>query len=128
MLQCEYTHPKKLCEECTTELVMVAKFREKCDMSAVALEQLRKQMIKIDKSSGEGISTTLVNAELNDETFYENVEYSEENVEYVIYDTTADLIEESNNHDKSQDSIRSDDEEDQVTYDSSDLNEIEVQK
>lgn len=107
---------------------MVAKFREKCDMSAVALEQLRKQMIKIDKSSGEGISTTLVNAELNDETFYENVEYSEENVEYVIYDTTADLIEESNNHDKSQDSIRSDDEEDQVTYDSSDLNEIEVQK
>lgn len=121
LLQCDNTHPKKLCEECTTELVMVAKFREKCDMSAVALDQLRKQINKIDKSTEE----TVVN-EHNDETFYENVEYSEENVEYVIYDTTADLIEETNDHDKSQHLIRSDGEEDQATYDSSDLNEIEV--
>lgn len=104
---------------------MVAKFREKCDMSAVALDQLRKQINKIDKSKEE-TTTTVVNAEHNDETFYENVEYSEENVEYVIYDTTAELIEETNDHDKSQHLIRSDGEEDQATYDSSDLNEIEV--
>lgn len=119
----EDSHPKKLCDDCTTELVMVAKFREKCDISAAALDQLKRQMNKEHKSE-EIVST---DAETNHDAFYESLEYTEENVEYVIYDTTADLIEETDIQDKSQSGLDSDEvdiiEEDQIPCE---MNQIEV--
>lgn len=121
------SHPNKLCDDCTTELVMVAKFREKCDMSAAALDQLKRQINRKNKSE-EISSTSHTDTDTNNDEFYENLEYTEENVEYVIYDTTADLIEETDVQDRSQDTVQSDEvemdvEEDQTTYE---LNQIEV--
>lgn len=107
-------NPRKLCENCTAELVMVAEFREKCAMSAVALDQLRRQMNRINKV--EEFEEVHVQADLendkelepNSEPLYENIEYSEENVEYVIYDTSADLIEETDSSEKPEDTVQSD--------------------
>lgn len=104
--------PKQLCDQCTTDLVMVAKFREKCGMSEIALEQLKSQAIKrneVDQSE-----TNTVNAkdseQNNDDQFFENVEYAEENVEYIIYD--SDFIEESDVNGKPSDELQSSEEND----------------
>lgn len=101
-------NPEKLCEDCTTELVMVAKFREKCNMSSVALEQLKRQINKDvsiyeDSRFQETINSSEHSSNANGEAFYENVEYAEDNVEYVIYDTSSELIEDIEITEKSQD-------------------------
>lgn len=77
---------------------MVAKFHEKCEMSAAALEQIKRQINRKNKSD-EIATIYQTEADSNTETFYENVEFTEDNVEYVIYD--ADLIEETDDQDKS---------------------------
>lgn len=64
---------KRICELCTTELIMVAKFREKCEISANTLDRIRRQVT----------SMTI------------EPENSGENIEYVIYDTNADFIDET---------------------------------
>lgn len=103
-------HPKKLCEDCTTELVMVAKFREKCEMSSIALEQLKKQVNRMDTNEPFvrfKIDTVVENTNTSEtglnsgEQLFESVEYAEENVEYIIYD--EDYIDENDVHDKLQD-------------------------
>lgn len=101
--------PNKLCEDCFTELVMFAKFREKCGMSAAALDQLRRQITKLEQngkihmeiSHFGGIKECEQNS--NSVTFYENIEYAEENVEYVIYDANADVIDVTDANEKTQD-------------------------
>lgn len=131
-------HPKKLCEDCTTELVMVAKFREKCEMSTVALEQLKKQVNRMDKNEPfvrfkidtvvENTNTT--ETELNSgEQLFESVEYAEENVEYIIYD--EDYIDENDVHDKLQDDSQTnenmqieDDDEESLNCDQINENEV----
>lgn len=108
------TNPTKLCEDCTTELVMVAKFREKCAMSADALDELKRQMSRINKV--DDLEEIHVQTDMEDDKdiqpnsdqFYENIEYSEENVEFVIYDTSADLIEETDISEKPEDTVQSD--------------------
>lgn len=75
---------------------MVAKFVEKCNMSSVALEQLKRQINKDeniydDNRFEETINNSQHNNITNGDTFYENVEYAEDNVEYVIYDTSSDI-------------------------------------
>lgn len=100
--------PKKLCDDCTTELVMVAKFHEKCEMSAAALDQIRRQIDRQSKSKDNLSTYQHTETDSNADTFYEHLEYTEDNVEYVIYDASADLIEENDDQDKSQDQIQSD--------------------
>lgn len=92
----------KLCEECTKELLMVAKFREKCEMSTVALDQLKLQINKMSKvEESERMRVETVNSEENSnsdsdsETVYENIEYTDENIEYVIYDTNNEFMDAS---------------------------------
>lgn len=107
-------YPKLICEECTTELVLVAKFREKCAISSATLDQLSKQMeqkariepkdnginhntekhcTKTNQSKAK-INESKQNSQNNHEIFYENLEYVEDNVEYVIFDNNSDFIEE----------------------------------
>lgn len=107
-------YPKLICEECTTELVLVAKFREKCAISSVTLDHLSKQMEQ--KAQTEPKDTAInpntekqwtktnqsktktneskQNSQSNNEIFYENLEYVDDNVEYVIFDNNSDFIEE----------------------------------
>lgn len=108
----DISYPTQLCEDCTTELVMVAKFLEKCSISSVALEQLKRQIGKLRKSSSRTkqvpAQTNLTNIttdskDTNTELYYENFDYCEENVEYVIYDSAQDIIEEADISDKSVD-------------------------
>lgn len=131
-------HPKKLCEDCTTELVMVAKFREKCEMSSIALEQLKKQVNRMDKNEPfvrfkidtvvENTNTT--ETELNSgEQLFESVEYAEENVEYIIYDD--EYIDENDVHDKLQEDSQTnenmqieDDDEESLNCDQINENEV----
>lgn len=117
-----------MCEDCTTELVMVAKFREKCGMADIALEQLKKQINKIHRS--ETVERLQVEADIGNvdepeqnssEQFFESVEYAEENVEYVIYD--SDFIDETDMHDKSPDEMQSSDEK---SFECNEANENEV--
>lgn len=61
---------KQICKLCTTELISVAKFREKCEISANTLDQMRRQ-----------VTETTVEPEKSDE-----------NIEYVSYDTNTDFI------------------------------------
>lgn len=86
---------------------MIAKFREKCEISANALDQIKRQIDRMSKvvenEIEEGIETGDVgngiecepSSSSNNDTFYENIEYAEENVEYVIYDTNAEFIDET---------------------------------
>ncbi|XP_031626180.1 zinc finger protein 84-like [Contarinia nasturtii] len=101
------SHPRKLCEECTQELIMVARFREKCEISTEALNQIKRKINKqFDESEQVDIGTVgineqeeLSNTNSNNETLYENIEYAEDNVEYVIYDeidVTENLIQDTN--------------------------------
>lgn len=95
------SHPRKLCEDCTQELILVAKFREKCAQSVVALDQI-KQKVNKQTNECEQVQIEIEACEMkehehsnsNSETLYENIEYAEENVEYVIYDTSTDFIDE----------------------------------
>lgn len=84
---------------------MVAKFREKCCMSSVALEQLMHQITKLNKPENDPSdreTKTRVEENINSETLYESIEYADENVEYVIYETGTDFIDESEISEKSQ--------------------------
>lgn len=86
---------------------MIAKFREKCEISANALDQINRQIDRMSKvvenEIEDGIETGDVrngnecepSGSSNNDTFYENIEYAEENVEYVIYDTNAEFIDET---------------------------------
>lgn len=114
--------PKQLCEDCTTELVMVAKFLQKCNDSTVALDQLKRQIGKLNKSKQTPIQldiTAVVDVKDADaELYYENFD---ENVEYVIYDSSTDIIEETDTSVKSQemqqtDGINSGGEDEQTAY------------
>lgn len=125
-------YPRFICEECTTELVMVAKFHEKCELSMVALNKLTKQIskaknvfIKTSKTPNNAVAeqVTIIENKPNDiksssvdsedvieyqlKDVQDNVEfqlesqeystdsYAENNFEYVIFDETEDVIEES---------------------------------
>lgn len=93
----------KICELCTAELVMVAKFHEKCEISANALDQIKRQISKMGQERKPSANS-------NNDTFYEHiVEYAEENVEYVIYDTSTDFIDEiqDSTENKEEDSLQS---------------------
>lgn len=110
-------YPKKLCEICTTELVMIAKFREKCEISANALDQINRQINRMNNAEENEIEDGIETVDVgngderepkgcgNSDTFYENIEYAEENVEYVIYDTNAEFIDEIDNS-EGQDSVQ----------------------
>lgn len=104
--------PNLVCEECTGELVMVAKFREKCQMSTTALNELTKQMGQKTKTINLKLISTQnsliiedprteilsdINTEnIRNENCTENsVDYNDESVEYVIFDSSQDLIEEN---------------------------------
>lgn len=102
-------YPKQLCEDCTTELVMVAKFREKCSMSTVALDQLKRQIGKLSKSKQTSNDVDTKHPDTNTGSHFENFDYCEGNVEYVIeYDTSADIIEEVDHSDKSHEILETD--------------------
>lgn len=109
----EFECPTFICEECVTELVMVAKFREKCNMSEAALKGLitssikaTKGHIKLDKIAVNKSGTLSIieavkqndSSEMTDMK-YENIEYvvpgtyEEENVEYMIIDNNDEPIE-----------------------------------
>lgn len=112
----DISDPKQLCEDCTTELVMVAKFLQKCNDSTVALDQLKRQIGKLNKSKKLPIkmngTTTTNSKDADTENYYENFD---ENIEYIIYDSTTDIIEETDTSIKSyeiqeKDGINSDDE------------------
>lgn len=111
----ENSYPKLVCEECTGELVMVAKFREKCAMSMAALNQLTKRnnkksttIIKLvnpsnesndDKTDTNSAATAVTELDVQgkSETFIEPIEYDDdENVEYVIFDSSQDFEENDN--------------------------------
>lgn len=95
-LSSDISDPKQLCEDCTTELVMVAKFFQKCNDSTVALDQLKRQINKLNKTKQTPIRldiTTVVDSKDADTDLY--YESFDENVEYVIYDSSTDIIEET---------------------------------
>lgn len=115
----DISDPKQLCEDCTTELVMVAKFLQKCNDSTVALDQLKRQIGKLNKSKQTPIRldiTTVGDSQDPDtDLYYENFD---ENVEYVIYDSSADIVEETDTSTKSHEQsnrINLDDEDRQTT-------------
>lgn len=113
----DISDPKQLCEDCTTELVMVAKFLQKCNDSTVALDQLRRQIGKLNKSQQTPIQLDITVVDSKDDLYYENYD---ENVEYVIYDSPTHIIEETDTSIKSHEtqqtnSINSDDEDRQTT-------------
>lgn len=99
--------PHLVCEECTGELVMVAKFREKCQMSTMALNELNERLGQKSKTINLKLISTQNSLILEDpgaevllETDTENINtesihYDDENVEYVIFDSSQDLIEEN---------------------------------
>lgn len=120
-----------MCEDCTAELVMVAKFREKCDMSAVALDRLRQQINKICKPvTINHENTDAKDSDSNSNQYYDQLEYTEENVEYVIYDSGTEFIEEADITDRPQEISKSDDIDTQnnqsITYTSSETITNEV--
>lgn len=104
--------PNLVCEECTGELIMVAKFREKCQMSTTALNELNKQLGQKSKTIDLNLISTqnsLIIEDPGTEALLdldteniknENIEYDDENVEYVIFDSIQDLIEENEVIDK----------------------------
>lgn len=88
---------------------MVAKFREKCSMSTGALDQLKRQIGKLNKSSKQITNVDSKDEETNTDPYYENFDYCGENVEYVIeYDSSADIIEEVDYSDKSHEILGTD--------------------
>lgn len=92
----DISDPKQLCEDCTTELVMVAKFFQKCNDSTSALDQLKRQIGKMNKTKQTPIRldiTTIVDSKDADTDLH--YESFDENVEYVIYDSSMDIIEET---------------------------------
>lgn len=111
----DISYPKQLCEDCTTELVMVAKFLQKCSNSTAALDQLKRQIGKLSKSKQMPVQMSVTNvidpkeADTNTDLYYENFDYCEENVEYVIYDSSADIIEETDISNKSNEIQETDD-------------------
>lgn len=100
----DISDPKQLCEDCTTELVMVAKFLQKCNDSTVALDQLKRQIGKMNKSKQVPIQLSVTAAmdakDTDTDLYYENFD---ENVEYVIYDSATDIIDETDTSNKSHD-------------------------
>lgn len=118
------SYPKLVCEECTGELVMVAKFREKCAMSTAALGQLIKQLntksttiMKIIDSKSEHIANRRSNAESSrtatesrKEAIDEPIEYDDENVEYVIFDSSHDFDEDNEINNRTDENISLNDE------------------
>lgn len=111
----DISYPKQLCEDCTTELVMVAKFLQKCSNSTAALDHLKRQIGKLSKSKQMPVQMSVTNvidpkdADTNTDLYYENFDYCEENVEYVIYDSSADIIEETDISNKSNEIQETDD-------------------
>lgn len=100
------SHPKQLCEDCTTELVMVAKFREKCGMSTAALEQLKRKINKMKKDDSDRTQAASKSEQnYSTDAFYESIDVADENVEYIIYDAITETAEESDIQDKSEQSI-----------------------
>lgn len=105
--------PNLVCEECAGELIMVAKFREKCQMSTTALNELNKQLDKKTKTInckligtqnsliiGDPETEVLMDADtetINTKNITDDFSESiyDENVEYVIFDSSQDLIEEN---------------------------------
>lgn len=106
--------PNLVCEECTGELVMVAKFREKCQMSTTALNELNKQLSQkskiinlklistqnsliIEEDPGTEVLLDTDTENNKNENITDNFSESidDENVEYVIFDSSQDLIEEN---------------------------------
>lgn len=104
------SYPKQLCEDCTMELVMVAKFLEKCSASVVILDQIKQQ---IGESVQAPVQTSIPNPNTvnskDADLYYENVDYCEENIEYVMYDSTTDIIEDADITDKSHETQQNDD-------------------
>lgn len=100
----DISDPKQLCEDCITELVMVAKFLQKCTDSTVALDQLKRQIGKLKQIPIQlDITTAIDSKDVDTDLYYENFD---ENVEYVIYDSTTDLIEETDTSIKSSQEIQ----------------------
>lgn len=77
-------------------------------MSSIALDQLKRQIGKLSKSSGTNLTNAIDSTGPNTDLYYENVDYCEENVEYVIYDSTAEIIEEAEIIDKSHEILETD--------------------
>lgn len=98
----DISDPKQLCEDCTTELVMVSKFLQKCNDSTVALDQLKRQIGKLNKSQQTPIQLDITTVgdskDADTDLYYENFD---ENVEYVIYDSSTEIIEETDTSTKS---------------------------
>lgn len=128
----DISDPKQLCEDCTTELVMVAKFLQKCNDSTVALDQLKRQIGKMNKSKQVPIQLSVTAAmdakDTDTDLYYENFD---ENVEYVIYDSTTDIIDETDTSNKSHDIQETDgtnsDAEDKQTAHSLTTDEVSIQ-
>lgn len=101
-----------MCEDCTMELVMVAKFLEKCTMSTVALDQLKQQIVKLNESKHVPVQMNTLNTTIHSkdaDLYYESIDYCDENVEYVTYESATDIIEEANIFDQSHETQQTDD-------------------
>lgn len=88
---------------------MVAKFHQKCSNSTATLDQLKRQIGKLSKSKQMPAQMSVTDpkeADANTDLYYENVDYCEENVEYVIYGSPADIIEETDISNKSNEMIQ----------------------
>lgn len=89
---------------------MVAKFLEKCSISTVALDELKQEIIKLNESKHEPVQMTNSNTmqTKDSDLYYENIDYCEENIEYVMYDSTTDIIEEAEIFDRSHETQETD--------------------
>lgn len=106
--------PNLVCEECLGELIMFAKFREKCQMSTTALNELNKQLgqksktinlklistqnsLIIEENSRTEVLLDIDTENIKNRNITDNFSESidDENVDYVIFDSSQDLIEEN---------------------------------
>lgn len=103
---------------------MVAKFLQKCSNSTTALDQLKRRIGKLSKSKQMPVQMSVTNvldakdADTNTDLYYEHFDYCEENVEYVIYDSTTEETDISNKSNEilETDGINSHGEDEQTAY------------
>lgn len=96
----EKQFPALICEDCTTELVLVAKFREKCAMSSAALLELTEQIEQesqsnakakcvlirhVSKANQPNRTIDATSSSNGDEIFLVDG-YDDDDVEYVVLD------------------------------------------
>lgn len=66
-------------------------------MSTVALDQFKQQIEKLNESKQVPLQISIANAVDSEDAdlYYESVDYCDENVEYVMYDSSANIIEDT---------------------------------